>query len=234
MITLRKSEERGHADHGWLDTYHTFSFANYYDPKHMGFRSLRVINDDRVTPGQGFGTHPHRDMEIVTYVVTGKLAHKDSMGHVEVLGTNEIQKMSAGTGIRHSEYNASDSELVHLLQIWILPRTTGTKPNYEQRSYSPEEKQNCFKLLAAPERAPGAVQIDQDVFIYAAEVTRGVSLTHTLQAGRAAWVQIVGGEITLNGRLLRTGDGAAVEEEALLELVGAGQEKTELLLFDLA
>ena len=234
MITVRRSEERGHADHGWLDTHHTFSFADYYDPKHMGFRSLRVINDDRVAPGQGFGTHPHRDMEIVSYVVAGKLAHKDSMGHVEFLGPNEVQKMSAGTGIRHSEYNGADTEPVHFLQIWILPRTTGTTPNYEQLSFSPDEKQNRLKLLAAPERTPGAVQIDQDVHVYATEISPGASLTHALLPGRAAWVQIVGGEITLNGQHLRTGDGAAIEEETAFELVGAGQRKTELLLFDLA
>lgn len=234
MITIRKSEERGHADHGWLDTHHTFSFASYYDPKHMGFRSLRVINDDRVAPGQGFGTHPHRDMEIISYVVSGKLAHKDSMGHVKVLCPNEVQKMSAGTGILHSEFNGSDTEPVHFLQIWIHPRNTGTTPNYEQLRFDPEEKQNRFKLLAAPERTPGAVQIDQDVRVYAAELAPGVSLTHSLSPGRSAWVQIVGGEITLNGRLLRTGDGAALEDEPLVELVGAGQNKTELLVFDLA
>ena len=162
MLTVRKSNERGHADHGWLDSHHTFSFANYYDPKQMGYRSLRVINEDRVAEGRGFGAHPHRDMEILSYVLKGKLAHKDSMGHVEVLGPNEIQKMSAGTGVTHSEYNGSEDEPVHFLQIWIEPKSRGTAPNYEQLKFEAAEKLNRFKLLASPEKVAGAATINQD------------------------------------------------------------------------
>ncbi len=233
MITPRKSEERGHADHGWLNSHHTFSFANYYDPAHMGFRSLRVINDDRVAAGRGFGRHPHRDMEILSYVVEGKLAHQDSMGHTEMLGPNEIQKMSAGTGVMHSEFNGSPKEPVHFLQIWIVPQSGGTKPNYEQLKFEPEEKQNRWKLLASPQREPGAVQVNQDVKLFVTELHAGASVQHTLAAGRAAWVHVIAGDITLNGTTLQTGDSAAVEQESLLELRGSGAA-SEVLLFDLA
>jgi redox-sensitive bicupin YhaK (pirin superfamily) len=234
VITLRKSEDRGHADHGWLNTYHTFSFDSYYDPAHMGFQSLRVLNDDRVAPGKGFGAHAHRDMEILSYVLEGKLAHKDSMGRTAVLGPNEIQKMSAGSGITHSEFNASGSELVHFLQIWILPRTAGTEPNYEQLSFEPQEKENRFRLLASSRRVQGAVQIDQDAQVSVAEIAPGIALTHSLAPTRSAWVHVIAGEITLNGQVLKTGDAAAIEREQTLQFVGTGTAKTEVLLFDLA
>jgi quercetin 2,3-dioxygenase len=234
MITIRKSEERGHADHGWLDTYHTFSFANYYDPEHMGFRSLRVINDDRVAPGRGFGAHPHRDMEILTYVIEGRLAHQDTTGNQEELGPNEIQRMSAGSGIVHSEFNGSSKEPVHFLQIWIEPRGTGGKPSYEQLGFAPQEKLNQWKLLASPEPEPGAGQINQDAKVYVAELTQGTKLDYELGTARHAWVHVVQGKIELNGLPLKTGDAVAVSEESALSFVGQGQEKNEVLIFDLA
>lgn len=234
MITIRKSEERGHANHGWLDTHHTFSFARYYDPEHMGFRSLRVINDDRVAPGMGFGSHPHRDMEILTYVIEGSLAHKDSTGNQEELGPNEIQRMSAGTGIVHSEFNGSEKNPVHFLQIWIEPRSLGGKPSYEQLSFSPEEKLDKLKLLAAPEQESGAAQINQDARVYLTELTEGKKLDYALATERYAWVHVVQGEITVNGIALKTGDGIAVSEESNLSFVGKGKAKNEVLLFDLA
>src|ERR1700758_3192880 len=180
MITIRRSNERGHADRGWLNSYHTFSFANYHDPAHMGFRSLRVINDDVVAPGRGFGAHAHRDMEILSYVLSGKLAHKDSMGHTEVLGPNEIQKMSAGTGVVHSEFNGSETEPVHFFQIWIEPKSTGTTPAYEQLKFEPAEKLNQFKLLASPKAVAGAATINQDANVSVAELTPGKSLKYEL------------------------------------------------------
>jgi len=234
MITIRNSEERGHSDKGWLNSYHTFSFDSYKDPAHMGFHSLRVINDDRVAGGRGFGAHAHRDMEILSYVLEGQLAHKDSMGHGEVLGPNEIQRMSAGKGVVHSEFNGSDSDPVHFLQIWIVPKTTGSEPEYEQVKFNPEEKRNRFKLLAAPEEALGAVRINQDARMFVAEISPGTALEHALAAGRAAWVHVIKGSVQVNDRTLNPGDAAAVEQEQTLKLVGLGPEAADVLLFDLA
>jgi quercetin 2,3-dioxygenase len=233
MMKLRRSEERGHADHGWLNSYHTFSFANYHDPEHMGYRSLRVINDDRVAAGRGFGAHAHRDMEILTYVLDGQLAHKDSMGHTELLGPNEIQKMSAGSGVVHSEFNGSTSDPVHFLQIWIEPQSRGTAPNYEQYAFQPEEKRNRFRLLASSETVAGAARLNQDAKVSVAEVTPGNTLTYALADRRHAWVHVVEGEVTLNGEALATGDAVAVEDERELRVTATG-EKAEVLVFDLA
>lgn len=234
MITVRRSEERGHANHVWLDTHHSFSFSNYYDPAHMGFRSLRVINEDRIAGGKGFGAHSHQDMEILTYVLEGKLAHKDSMGHTELLGPNEIQRMSAGTGVRHSEFNGSPAEPVHLLQIWIEPQTEGTAPGYEQLKFEPEEKRNRFKLLASSKKLAGSAQINQDASLSVSEMTPGHKLSYPLPAGRHAWVQVVDGEVALNGTSLKPGDAAAVSHEQSLELTAKGPRNSEVLVFDLA
>lgn len=227
MIRLRKSVDRGHAQHGWLDSHHTFSFADYYDPKHMGFRSLRVINEDRIAPGRGFGLHGHRDMEILSYVVSGALAHKDNMGHEEVLGPDEIQRMSAGTGIMHSEFNPSKTEPAHFFQIWIEPATTGTKPSYEQVRFDPAGKQGKWMLLAGP-------HINQDAKVFVAEITNGSSLAYELQPQRHAWLQIIKGAATVNGKQLETGDAAAVSDEAGLSVQATGAVPAEILLFDLA
>jgi hypothetical protein len=234
VITIRRSEDRGHADNGWLKSHHTFTFASYKNPEQMGFRSLRVINDDWVAPGRGFGAHAHRDMEILSYVLEGKLAHKDSMGHVEVLGPNEIQKMSAGTGVIHSEFNGSESEPVHFLQIWIETNATGTAPAYEQIAFQPEEKLNRLKVLASYAAVQGAVQIQQDAQMAVAELTPNSRVTHALAPGRAAWLHVVSGEVALNGQVLRDGDSAAVQTEQSLEIVGGGSRNAEVLLFDLA
>jgi len=234
MIQVRKSEERGHADHGWLDTHHTFSFAGYYDPKFMGFRSLRVINEDRVAPGAGFGRHGHEDMEILTYVLDGSIAHRDSMGHVKTLGPNEIQRMSAGTGILHSEYNASKTDPLHFFQIWIEPATTGTAPSYEQIRFDPAEKQNRWRRLAGPEGGDGMARINQDAQMYVADLAKGAQLTYDLAASRAAWLHVVRGEVTVNGATLRTGDAAAISGEDRLTVAADGPDWNEVLLFDLA
>jgi redox-sensitive bicupin YhaK (pirin superfamily) len=225
MITLRPANERGHANHGWLDTYHTFSFADYYDPAHMGFRSLRVINDDRVAPGGGFGTHPHRDMEIITYVLDGALEHKDSMGNGSAIRAGDVQYMGAGTGVTHSEFNHSQTEPVHLLQIWILPERKGLKPAYDQVTLSPADTRGKLHRVALP--------IRQDIALYASALAPGDKVTHTLAPGRHAWLHVARGAVTLNGRALKTGDGAAVSEEKLVDINNAS-EKSELLLFDLA
>ena len=232
MIQVRRSEERGHANHGWLDTYHTFSFADYYDPKFMGFRSLRVINEDRVAPGEGFGTHGHRDMEILTYVLEGSLAHKDSMGHQQALGPNEIQRMSAGKGVRHSEFNPSKNEGLHLFQIWIEPATTGTQPSYEQIRFDPNEKQNQLKRLAGPKGGNGAARINQDAHVFVAELAKGIEIPYSLGANRGAWVHVVRGAVTVNGVALQTGDSAAISDEENLALIGGDAESSEILLFD--
>lgn len=232
MVEVRRSEDRGHAQHGWLDSYHTFSFGHYYDPKHMGFRSLRVINQDRVEPGRGFGAHPHNDMEIVSYVVQGALAHKDSTGTEEVIRPGELQRMSAGTGITHSEYNASSTEPVHFLQIWILPERQGLKPGYEQRAFADDEKRGALRLIASRDGREGSVTIHQDVALYATLLEPGQAVTHGLAPGRHAWVQVVRGGVTANGQALSAGDGAAVSEEEGVELTG--QAPAEVLVFDLA
>lgn len=233
MITVRKSKERGHANHGWLDSHFSFSFADYYDPEYMGFRSLRVINEDWIAPGRGFGAHPHRDMEIISYVVEGSLAHKDSMGHQEVLGPNEIQRMSAGTGILHSEFNPSATEPVHLLQIWIEPASTGTPSSYQQVGFEPQEKQGKLKQLAGPDGG-GLTKINQDAAVFVSELAKGDTVSHDLGAKRHAWVQVVKGAVTVNGTALDTGDAAAVSEEQRLQIAGTGSEPSEFLLFDLA
>ncbi len=231
MLTLRPGTERGHANHGWLDTHHTFSFANYYDPKQMGFRSLRVINDDRIGPGAGFGAHSHRDMEIITYVLSGALAHKDSLGTGAVITPGEAQRMSAGTGITHSEFNHSQTEPVHLLQIWIMPDATGLEPSYEQRNFASEEKQGKLRLIAAKDGRAGAVTIHQDVDLYAAVLAPGDRVSHPLKPDRYAWLQVAQGTATLNGHGLKAGDGVAVAGEPLEVITDSG---AEILLFDLA
>lgn len=232
MITLRKAEDRGHANHGWLDTYHTFSFANYYDPKHMGFRALRVINEDYVSPTAGFGTHGHRDMEIITYVLEGALEHKDNIGNGSVIQPGEVQRMSAGTGILHSEFNHSETEAVHLLQIWLLPAQNGLSPSYEQRNFSPAKTPGKLHLVAAKDGREGAVTVHQDVDLYAAVLQKGDRLSHTLQPQRHAWVQVARGAITLNGLPLDASDGAAISNET--EVVIEATKEAEILLFDLA
>jgi len=232
MVTRRPSQERGHANHGWLDSYHTFSFADYHDPKHMGFRHLRVINEDRVQPSRGFGTHSHNDMEIITYVLEGALEHRDSMGNRSVIVPGEVQRMSAGTGVTHSEYNPSPTEPVHLLQIWILPEKKGLPPSYQQRAFQPEEKRNTLRLIASRNGRDGSVIVHQDVDLFAALLESGELLRHKLPPGRHAWLQVVGGAVALNGTLLFAGDGAAASGEGRLEITAS--ESSEVLLFDLA
>ena len=229
MITIRPAAERGHASHGWLDSRHTFSVADYYDPAHMGFRSLRVINEDRVAPGQGFGIHPHRDMEIITYVLEGALSHRDSLGTGSTIRPGDVQKMSAGTGIFHSEFNPSDDEPVHFLQIWIMPDRTGIKPRYEQKTITGADDK--LQLIAAPTEGEGLVHVQQDVRLYRSVLASGEGITHELQQGRHAWVQVTRGNITLNGKPLHTGDGAAVSNEDHLKMEAA--EPAEVLVFDL-
>lgn len=231
MIRIRKADDRGYADHGWLQARHTFSFAGYRDPEHMRFRSLRVMNEDRIAPGRGFGTHPHNDMEIVTYVLEGALEHRDSMGNGEVLRPGEFQRMSAGTGITHSEFNPSDSEPTHLYQIWLLPDRKGIEPSYEQKRFSAEERHNRLRLVASPGAENGALRIHQDTRIFLASLDTGSSQSHELSADRHAWLQVLRGSIRLNGHDLKTSDGAAVSEESLLEI--AATEDAEVLLFDL-
>jgi len=232
MITIRKAEDRGHANHGWLNSYHTFSFANYHDPKHMGFRALRVINEDRVSPGAGFGTHGHSDMEIITYVLEGSLEHKDSIGTGSVIQPGEVQRMSAGKGIRHSEFNHSKTESVHFLQIWLLPDTKDLPPSYEQRNFSPAKNPGKLHLVAARNGREGAVTVHQDVDLYAAVLEPGDRVSHTLQPQRHGWIQVARGAITLNGLPLDKGDGAAISQET--DVVIEATTDAEILLFDLA
>lgn len=235
MITIRPANERGHADHGWLKTNFTFSFADYYDPKHTHFRALRVINDDRVGPGGGFGTHPHNDMEIVTYVLEGALAHKDSMGTGSTIVPGEVQRMSAGTGILHSEFNHSKTDPVHLLQIWIFPEKKGIEPSYEQKFFSDDEKLNRLRVIASKDARDGSVKIHQDASIHAALLEDGKSASYKLDKGRYAWLQVATGSVKLNGKELKEGDGAAISEESEITLIGnSGGKKAEVLLFDLA
>ena len=232
MIVRRPSDERGHVDHGWLDTRHTFSFASYHDPRHMGFRALRVINEDVVRGGHGFPPHSHRDMEIVTYVLAGALEHQDSTGTRSVIVPGEVQRMSAGTGVTHSESNASRTEPVHLLQIWLLPGRTGLRPEYEQKAFPDADKRGALRLVAAGDGRAGAVTIHQDAELYASLLAPGGRVKHRLAPGRHAFVHLVRGALTLNGTALATGDGAAVSDEADLEL--AATAESEVLLFDLA
>lgn len=232
MIRIRKRAERGHFDHGWLDTYHTFSFGDYYDPAQMGFRSLRVINDDRVQPGQGFGMHGHRDMEIITYVLEGALEHRDSMGNGSIMRAGELQRMTAGTGVRHSEFNPSDRDWVHLYQIWLLPERTGLKPSYEQLAVTEEEKRGGLRLVAAPEGADGALTIRQDARLYLASLLLGQTISHAVERRRAAWLQVLRGEVDCLGNDLSAGDGAGITDEKAVAVQAA--VASEVLLFDLA
>ena len=232
MIAIRNSNQRGHANHGWLDTSHTFSFASYYDPRHMGFGPLRVINEDRVSPGRGFGSHPHQNMEILTYVLSGSLAHKDSMGNVETLRANDLQRISAGTGIVHSEYNGSSTEPVHFLQIWLEPSTDGLKPTYEQLSLTEEQKLGKLVPVATPEGG-GPLKIHQDANVLIGQVEAGRTLEHPLASGRKAWVHVIRGAANVNGHSLATGDAAALTGESSVSIKGVGPN-TELLIFDVA
>ena len=232
MITIRKSAERGHADHGWLNSYHTFSFAGYRDPAHMGFRSLRVINEDRVAAGQGFGTHAHHDMEIVSYVLDGELEHKDSMGNGEILRPGEFQRITAGTGITHSEFNPSADRPTHFYQIWLLPERKGIEPSYEQKAFEAAGRQNRFQLVASRDGREGSLLIHQDAQIYLADVQAGASLTRELAGDRHAWLQVLRGSLTVNGHSLHAGDAAAASDEDRLTI--HGDEQAELMLFDLA
>jgi redox-sensitive bicupin YhaK (pirin superfamily) len=233
MIAIRKAAERGHFDHGWLDTWHTFSFANYRDPRHMGFGRLRVINEDFVAPGQGFGTHPHHDMEIVTYILEGALEHKDSMGTGSVIRRGDVQRMTAGTGVRHSEFNPSPAEPVHLLQIWILPEKRDLTPEYEQRAFSDEEKRNRLRRVASRDGRDGSLRIHQDVDLFASLLDPGTELEHALAPGRVAWVQVASGGIMVNGERLDAGDGAALSDETSLLLRGGPGPESEILVFDM-
>lgn len=231
-IIIRKADERGVAEHGWLHSRFSFSFAEYFDPQHMGFKSLRVINDDIIEGGEGFGMHPHENMEIVSYVVDGALEHKDSMGNGSVIRPNDVQRMSAGTGIRHSEFNPLKDKDMRLLQIWIRPGKMNVEPGYEQKTYLPEEKMNKFRLVASPDGADGSVTINQDAKIYASILEPGAEAVKAGDGSRHIWVQVVDGKMELDGQLLQTGDGAAIENAN--DLTFHGLEKSEFLVFDLA
>lgn len=232
MIVRRPANERGHSDLGWLDSRHSFSFADYYDPRFMGFRALRVINEDKVKPGYGFGTHPHRDMEIISYVLDGALAHRDSMGTGSVIRPGDVQRMSAGTGVLHSEMNPSETEGVHFLQIWLMPESRGIQPSYEEKRFDAADKQGRLRLIAARDARDGAVAIHQDVDLYAGLLKTGEGARLDLRPGRHAWIQVAQGAVTLNGQALNQGDGAAVSEEAALDLQATAD--SEVLVFDLA
>jgi redox-sensitive bicupin YhaK (pirin superfamily) len=231
MIKIRRSKERGHANHGWLDTYYTFSFSDYQDPRFMGFRNLRVINEDRIEPDQGFPKHGHRDMEIITYVISGELSHRDSMGNGETILPDDVQRMTAGTGVLHSEFS-SPTDKTHLLQIWILPDKQRLTPGYEQKKFDRDSKRGMLKLVASKGGDDGSVHINQDVKLYASVLGEGQSVTHSLANGRHAWVQMISGALDVNGYTLRPGDGAAISEEAKLKMT-AMENETEFLLFDL-
>jgi len=230
MKLIRRANERGHAEHGWLDTYHTFSFANYYDPNWMGFRSLRVINDDLVMPGMGFGTHPHRDMEIITYVLSGALQHKDSMGNGRVIRPGEVQYMAAGTGVEHSEFNPSKDEAVHLLQIWIQPERRGLKPRYAEKSLA-DAPPGQFTLVASKTGREGSLSINQDADLYVARLEPKNEVSHTLKPARHAWLHVAEGEVKFNGGLLKTGDAVALSDEPGVQLIAT--KPSQVLLFDL-
>ncbi len=230
MMKIRRANERGHAEHGWLDSYHTFSFANYYDPQWMGFRTLRVINDDLVMPGMGFGMHPHRDMEIVTYILSGSLAHKDSMGNGRVIGKGDVQYMAAGTGVQHSEFNPSKDEAVHLLQVWIQPDQKGVPPRYAEKSFA-NTPAGALHLVTSKTGRDGSIAIHQDADIWLAKLAPGHRVVHKLESGRHAWLHVAEGEVSLNGETLRGGDAAGVSAAGPLELTGA--KSAQVLLFDL-
>jgi hypothetical protein len=231
MITLRRSQERGHADHGWLKSLHSFSFADYYDPAHMGFGPLRVINEDRIAPGTGFGTHGHRDMEIISYVLDGELAHRDSMGNGSVIRPGDVQRMSAGSGVRHSEYNHAEGKATHFLQIWIEPDVTGIVPSYEEKRFADAEKQGRLRLVASPDGAEGSVRIHQDARLYASRLAAGEALSANLAPGRLGYLHVVRGVVTVNGHSLAGGDAAKLQDETALALHAGGE--AEVLLFDL-
>jgi redox-sensitive bicupin YhaK (pirin superfamily) len=231
MLNIRKSEDRGHAQHGWLDSYHTFSFANYHDPQHMGFRSLRVINQDMVVPDEGFGAHSHRDMEIISYVVSGKLSHKDSMGTVATLERGDVQVMSAGTGVTHSEFNGGSDQPVRFLQIWIMPDERNHKPRYADKRFSDDAKRDRLCVIASPDGREGSLPIHQNVTLYASLLGEGKTIAHKLGDGRHAWVQLIAGALKVNGTVLRAGDGLRISEEKALLL--EANEAAEFLLFDL-
>jgi len=232
MITVRKSEDRGHADHGWLDTYHTFSFAGYMDPEHMGFGPLRVVNQDRVRPGRGFGTHGHRDMEIISYVLDGVLEHEDSMGNGSRIVPGDVQFMSAGTGVMHSEFNGSESEGVHFLQMWILPEKRGTTPRYDQKSFPVEERRGKLKLMVSPDGRDGSILIGRDALMYGGLLPEGRGAEHRMAPGRLGWIHVAKGRLRVNDVALGPGDGAGIRDEERLLL--AAQEDAEFVLFDMA
>jgi quercetin 2,3-dioxygenase len=232
MIKIRRADKRGHFDFRWLNTFHTFSFGDYYDPSFMGFRSLRVINEDFVRGGRGFPTHGHRDMEIITYILSGALEHRDSMGNGSIIRPGDVQRMSAGTGVTHSEANPSREEAVHLLQIWILPATTGQEPSYEQKAFSEDQKQGRLCLVASEDGRDDSVTVHQDASVYASVLRKDAEAIHSLASGRHAWLQVARGEITLNGEGLNQGDGAAISAEEKISL--RGLQDAEVLLFDLA
>jgi quercetin 2,3-dioxygenase len=233
MLTIRPAQDRGIANFGWLDSRHTFSFGEYHDPNHMGFADLRVINEDKVAPEKGFPTHGHRDMEIVTYVLEGALEHKDSIGTGSVIRPGDVQRMSAGTGIQHSEYNASNSEPVHLLQIWILPEQKGIEPSYEQKNFAVAEKQGKLKLVGSRNGRDGSITIHQDIDLFACTLSEGDSVSYTFTPNRVGWVQVAQGEVQLNDQTLSAGDGVAIAQESLITLQGVAQN-AEVLLFDMA
>jgi redox-sensitive bicupin YhaK (pirin superfamily) len=231
-MIIRRANERGHADHGWLNSFHTFSFADYYDPKYMGFRSLRVINEDRVEPSKGFGTHGHKDMEIISYVLEGTLEHKDSMGTNGVIKPGDVQRMSAGTGVRHSEFNGSKDELVHFLQIWIVPDKANHAPGYEQKNFADPEKRGRLRLVASPDGRDGSVTIHQDAKLYAGLFDGSESASFDLAPGRHAWIHVAKGSVNVNGEVLKAGDAAAIDAGGAIAI--SGGEKAEVLLFDLS
>ena len=233
MITVRPQDERGIADFGWLDSRHSFSFGNYYDPKHMGFASLRVINEDKVIPAKGFGTHGHRDMEIISYVLSGELEHRDSMGNGSVIRPGDVQRMSAGTGVRHSEFNASDTNPVHFLQIWIMPNENNLEPSYEEKNFNSAIEQNKLVLVGSNDGRDDSVTIHQDVNLYLGSLSQGDGFTHKIAEDRAVWLQVVKGEVQLNDRLLQAGDGAAIVDEAEIAIASKITD-SEILLFDMA
>lgn len=232
MLQVRRAADRGHFDHGWLDTHHTFSFSRYVDREHTRFRSLRVMNEDVVQPGQGFGTHPHENMEIVTYVLTGALEHRDSMGNGEVLRPGEFQRMTAGTGITHSEFNPSDSEPVHLYQIWLFPERNGLEPSYEQKAFDKAGRQNQLQLVASQDAAEGSLLIHQDARIYLGNLDEGAVVEHVVESDRHVWLQVLRGTVDVNGESLQTSDGVAISDEAAVSITGTSA--AEIMLFDLA
>ena len=233
MITIRPNNERGNADFGWLNSKHTFSFGSYYDDNHMGFSDLRVINEDQVAPNQGFGTHSHKDMEIITYVLTGELKHQDSIGNGSIIRQGDVQRMSAGSGIAHSEFNASDRNPVHFLQIWIQPNLFGLKPSYEQKHFTDAEKQGQLKLVISNDGKDGSLTIHQDTSIYASILQRNDRITHDIKENRGVWIQVTKGKISVNGNLLETGDGASITQNDAVSIVGIDENDSEFLLFDL-